>query len=174
MEKIILFLIKAIILLGILALITICVSYILYFFLILTAHGEIIANRMILCLSVLLYVYCRFNPTSTKFTIIDFISLSIIFLSSASLFKNSFHVLIFIYTFFLVMIIASLLLRYLGLLDKTKEKVDLYRKEIAKKEIERIADIISTDEEGLTDVGMHATAYMYAERLYKAGYRKVE
>lgn len=59
-------------------------------------------------------------------------------------------------------------------IDKTKKKVDLYRKEIAKKEIERIADIISTDEEGLTDVGMHATAYMYAERLYKAGYRKVE
>ncbi|MDU7496113.1 MAG: hypothetical protein E7K97_21605 [Providencia rettgeri] len=59
-------------------------------------------------------------------------------------------------------------------IDKTKEKVDLYRKEIAKKEIEHIADIISTDEEGLTDVGMHTTAYMYAERLYKAGYRKVE
>ncbi|MEQ5304897.1 hypothetical protein ABN238_11960 [Providencia rettgeri] len=170
MEKIILFLIKAIILLGILALITICVSYILYFFLILTTHGEIIANRMILCLSVLLYVYCRFNPTSTKFTIIDFISLSIIFLSSASLFKNSFHVLIFIYTFFLVMIIASLLLRYLGLLDKTKEKVDLYRSELEKKEIEAMM----LDVKKACYFHEIADVRICAERLYKAGYRKVE
>ncbi|HCQ7980643.1 TPA: hypothetical protein OL861_001831 [Proteus mirabilis] len=58
-------------------------------------------------------------------------------------------------------------------IDKTKEKVDLYRKEIAKKEIERIAAVISAGNKGLIDLGM-ATAYMYAERLYKAGYRKVE
>ncbi|HEM7189667.1 TPA: hypothetical protein U2I61_004205 [Providencia rettgeri] len=59
-------------------------------------------------------------------------------------------------------------------IDKTKKKVDLYRKEMAEKEIERIADVISTDEEGLTDIGMSTTAHIYAERLYKAGYRKVE
>ena len=59
-------------------------------------------------------------------------------------------------------------------IDKAKDKVDLCRKEIAEKEIKRIAHVISTDEEGLTDVGMSTTAYMYAERLYKAGYRKVE
>ncbi|WP_353168374.1 hypothetical protein [Providencia sp.] len=59
-------------------------------------------------------------------------------------------------------------------IDKTKEKVDLYRKEMTEKEIERIADVISTDEEGLTDIGMSTTAHIYAERLYKAEYRKVE
>lgn len=59
-------------------------------------------------------------------------------------------------------------------LDAAKQLADERRKEISKKEIERIAHVISTDEEGLTDIGMSTTAYMYAERLYKAGYRKVE
>lgn len=57
--------------------------------------------------------------------------------------------------------------------DLAKEMADEKRKEIAKKEIERIADIISIGEEGLIDV-VRDYAYMYAERLYKAGYRKVE
>ncbi|EOG9640795.1 hypothetical protein ACLMNF_002719 [Proteus mirabilis] len=54
--------------------------------------------------------------------------------------------------------------------DLAKEIADEKRKYIAKKEIERIAAIISDDE---IDMGM-AKAYPYAERLYKAGYRKVE
>lgn len=57
--------------------------------------------------------------------------------------------------------------------DLAKEIADEKRKEIAEKEIERIADIISIGEEGLIDV-VRDYAYMYAERLYKAGYRKVE
>lgn len=65
-------------------------------------------------------------------------------------------------------------------IDKTKEKVDLYRKEIAEKVIQQMAKDLSlanvNTEKGrfdISDTGM-ATAYMYAERLYKAGYRKVE
>ncbi|HCT7328991.1 TPA: hypothetical protein OT776_003436 [Proteus mirabilis] len=58
--------------------------------------------------------------------------------------------------------------------DLAKEIADEKRKEIAEKEIQRIANVISTDEEGLIDVGMSTVASMYAERLYKAGYRKVE
>lgn len=57
--------------------------------------------------------------------------------------------------------------------DLVKEMADEKRKHIAKKEIERIAAVISAGNKGLIDLGM-ATAYMYAERLYKAGYRKVE
>lgn len=57
--------------------------------------------------------------------------------------------------------------------DLAKEIADEKRKHIAKKEIERIAAVISAGNKGLIDLGM-ATAYMYAERLYKAGYRKVE
>nr|WP_306463554.1 hypothetical protein [Providencia stuartii] len=57
--------------------------------------------------------------------------------------------------------------------DLEKEMADEKREHIAKREIERIADIISIDEEGLIDV-VRGYAYMYAERLYKAGYRKVE
>lgn len=57
--------------------------------------------------------------------------------------------------------------------DLAKEMADEKRKEIAKREIERIADIISIGEEGLIDV-VRDYAYVYAERLYKAGYRKVE
>ena len=58
--------------------------------------------------------------------------------------------------------------------DLAKEIADEKRKELAEKEIERIANVISTNEEGLIDVGMSTAASMYAERLYKAGYRKVE
>lgn len=57
--------------------------------------------------------------------------------------------------------------------DLAKEMADNEREKLSKKEIERIAAIISAGDKGLIDVGM-ATAYMYAERLYKAGYRKVE
>ncbi|HBC5915808.1 TPA: hypothetical protein KEY36_002378 [Proteus mirabilis] len=57
--------------------------------------------------------------------------------------------------------------------DLAKEIADEKRKHIAKREIERIAAVISAGDKGLIDLGM-ATAYMYAERLYKAGYRKVE
>ncbi|MCT6517541.1 hypothetical protein GY03_09700 [Proteus vulgaris] len=58
-------------------------------------------------------------------------------------------------------------------IDKTKEKVDLYRNEIAEKEIQQMEKDLSTSDAGLVDVGM-ATARAHAERLYKAGYRKVE
>ncbi|WP_272659230.1 hypothetical protein [Providencia sp. PROV113] len=57
--------------------------------------------------------------------------------------------------------------------DLAKVIADKERERLSKKEIERIAAVISADEKGLIDLGM-ATAYMYAERLYKAGYRKVE
>lgn len=57
--------------------------------------------------------------------------------------------------------------------DLAKEIADEKRKELAEKEIERIANVISTNEEALIDVGMSTAASMYAERLYKAGYRKV-
>ncbi|MEX9815083.1 hypothetical protein AB7X09_03755 [Providencia rettgeri] len=57
--------------------------------------------------------------------------------------------------------------------DLAKEIADKERERLSKKEIERIAAVISAGDKGLIDLGM-ATAYMYAERLYKAGYRKVE
>lgn len=57
--------------------------------------------------------------------------------------------------------------------DLAKEIADKERERLSKKEIERIAAVISAGEKGLIDLGM-ATAYAYAERLYKAGYRKVE
>lgn len=57
--------------------------------------------------------------------------------------------------------------------DLVKEIADEKREHIAKREIERIADIISIGEEGLIDV-VRDYAHMYAERLYKAGYRKVK
>ncbi|HIH4992044.1 TPA: hypothetical protein ACYR7I_000027 [Morganella morganii] len=55
--------------------------------------------------------------------------------------------------------------------DLSKQLADKKREVIGKKEIERIAAVISAGNKGLVDTGM-ATAYMYAERLYKAGYRK--
>ncbi|MEY0486711.1 hypothetical protein AB7459_17235 [Providencia rettgeri] len=57
--------------------------------------------------------------------------------------------------------------------DLSKQLADEKRNEVAEKEIQRIADIISIGEEGLIDV-VRDYAYMYAERLYKAGYKKVE
>ncbi|MEX9900739.1 hypothetical protein AB7W64_16665 [Proteus mirabilis] len=57
--------------------------------------------------------------------------------------------------------------------DLAKEIADKERERLSKKEIERIAAVISAGDKGLIDLGI-ATAYMYAERLYKAGYRKVE
>ncbi|HCN41019.1 MAG TPA: hypothetical protein DIS95_01190 [Proteus vulgaris] len=64
--------------------------------------------------------------------------------------------------------------------DLAKEIADERRKEIAEKEIQQMAKDLSlanvNTEKGsfdISDTGM-ATAYMYAERLYKAGYRKVE
>lgn len=62
--------------------------------------------------------------------------------------------------------------------DLAKQLADEKRKEIAEKEIQQMAKDLSlaniTTDKGnvnITDTGM-ATAYMYAERLYKAGYRK--
>ncbi|MGK5615477.1 hypothetical protein [Proteus mirabilis] len=46
-------------------------------------------------------------------------------------------------------------------------------KEIAEKEIQQMATDLSTGDIGLVDMGM-GTARAHAERLYKAGYRKVE
>lgn len=58
-------------------------------------------------------------------------------------------------------------------LDLAKEVADEKRKEIAEKEIQQMAKDLSTSDAGLVDMGM-ATARAHAERLYKAGYRKVE
>lgn len=56
-------------------------------------------------------------------------------------------------------------------IDKTKEKVDLYRKEIAEKVIQQMyADMIKPDDPPYS----MPNSKTYAERLYKAGYRKVE
>lgn len=55
--------------------------------------------------------------------------------------------------------------------DLSKQLADKKREVIGKKEIECIAAVISAGDKGLIDIGM-ATAYMYADRLYKAGYRK--
>ncbi|WP_272571024.1 hypothetical protein [Providencia sp. PROV267] len=57
--------------------------------------------------------------------------------------------------------------------DLAKEMADEKRKEIAEKEIEQMAIDLSTGDLGLVDMGI-ATARVHAERLYKAGYRKVE
>ncbi|HIE4545951.1 TPA: hypothetical protein ACXNIW_000095 [Proteus mirabilis] len=57
--------------------------------------------------------------------------------------------------------------------DLAKEMADEKRKEIAEKEIEQMAIDLSTGDLGLVDMGM-GTARAHAERLYKAGYRKVE
>lgn len=57
--------------------------------------------------------------------------------------------------------------------DLAKEIADEKRKEIAEKEIQQMAKDLSTGDACLIDMGM-ATARSHAERLYKAGYRKVE
>ncbi|BBU96546.1 hypothetical protein ABN327_08100 [Providencia huaxiensis] len=55
-------------------------------------------------------------------------------------------------------------------IDKTKEKVDLYLKEIAEKEVQQMyADMIKPD-----DPPYISDSKTYAERLYEAGYRKVD
>ncbi len=65
-----------------------------------------------------------------------------------------------------------------GCSDLAKQLADEKRKEIAEKEIQQMAKDLSlaniTTDKGnvnIADTGM-ATAYMYADRLYKAGYRK--
>ncbi len=55
-------------------------------------------------------------------------------------------------------------------IDKTKEKVDLYRKEIAEKEIESMASEMIK----ILSCADMSIARNYANRIYKAGYRKVE
>ncbi len=57
--------------------------------------------------------------------------------------------------------------------DLAKEIADEKRKEIAEKEIQQMATDLSTGGIGLVDMGM-GTARKHAERLYRAGYRKVE
>ncbi|HEK0426853.1 TPA: hypothetical protein SMO85_002987 [Proteus mirabilis] len=57
--------------------------------------------------------------------------------------------------------------------DLAKEIADEKRKEIAEKEIQQMATDLSTGDVGLVDMGI-ATARVHAERLYKAGYRKME
>lgn len=64
--------------------------------------------------------------------------------------------------------------------DLSKQLADKKRNEVDEKEIQQMAKDLSlanvNTEKGnfdISDTGM-ATAYMYAERLYKAGYRKVE
>lgn len=63
--------------------------------------------------------------------------------------------------------------------DLSKQRADKKRNEVAEKKIQQMANDLSlanvNTEKGnfdIADTGM-ATAYMYAERLYKAGYRKV-
>ncbi len=64
--------------------------------------------------------------------------------------------------------------------DLAKEMADEKRKEIAETEIQQMANDLSlanvNTEKGNFDISdtCMATAYMYAERLYKAGYRKVK
>ncbi|ENN8375131.1 hypothetical protein ACAX46_000497 [Providencia rettgeri] len=55
-------------------------------------------------------------------------------------------------------------------IDKAKEKVDLYRKEIAEKEIEAMASEMIK----ILCCADMSIARNYAGRIYKAGYRKVE
>lgn len=57
--------------------------------------------------------------------------------------------------------------------DLAKEIADEKRKVIAETEIDQIANTLSTTRDGNFDVDM-AQALVYANRLYKAGYRKVE
>ncbi len=57
--------------------------------------------------------------------------------------------------------------------DLAKEIADEKRKEIKEKEINQIANTLSTTSDGNFDVDM-VQALVYANRLYKAGYRKVE
>ncbi|HCQ8178252.1 TPA: hypothetical protein OL931_002091 [Morganella morganii] len=62
--------------------------------------------------------------------------------------------------------------------DLAKQLADEKRKEIAEKEIQQMAKDLSlqniTTDKGNVDIAdtSMATAYMYADRLYKAGYRK--
>ncbi|MBG3131931.1 hypothetical protein I4674_19415 [Proteus mirabilis] len=57
--------------------------------------------------------------------------------------------------------------------DLAKELADKERNEVAEKEINQISNTLSTTRDGNFDVDM-AQALVYANRLYKAGYRKVE
>lgn len=57
--------------------------------------------------------------------------------------------------------------------DLAKEMADEKRKGIAETEINQIANTLSTTRDGNFDVDM-VQALVYANRLYKAGYRKVE
>jgi exonuclease III len=57
--------------------------------------------------------------------------------------------------------------------DLSKQLADKERNEVAEKEIQQMANDLSTGDAGLIDMGM-GTARAHAERLYKAGYRKVE
>lgn len=57
--------------------------------------------------------------------------------------------------------------------DLAKELADKERNEMAEKEINQISNTLSTTRDGNFDVDM-AQALVYANRLYKAGYRKVE
>lgn len=57
--------------------------------------------------------------------------------------------------------------------DLAKEIADEKRKGITETEINQIANTLSTTRDGNFDVDM-AQALVYAHRLYKAGYRKVE
>ena len=56
--------------------------------------------------------------------------------------------------------------------DLAKELADKERNEVAEKEINQISNTLSTTRDGNFDVDM-AQALVYANRLYKAGYRKV-
>ncbi|HGX3434908.1 TPA: hypothetical protein ACNH9C_002084 [Proteus mirabilis] len=57
--------------------------------------------------------------------------------------------------------------------DLAKEMADEKRKEIAETEINQIANTLSTARDDNFDVDM-AQALVYANRLYKSGYRKVK
>lgn len=57
--------------------------------------------------------------------------------------------------------------------DLSKQLADKKRNEAAEKEINQISNTLSTTRDGNFDVDM-AQALVYANRLYKDGYRKVE
>lgn len=57
--------------------------------------------------------------------------------------------------------------------DLSKQLTDKKRNEVAEREINQISNTLSTTRDGNFDVDM-AQALVYANRLYKAGYRKVE
>lgn len=57
--------------------------------------------------------------------------------------------------------------------DLSKQLADKERNEVVEKEINQMSNILSTTRDGNFDVDM-AQALVYANRLYKAGYRKVE